>query len=52
MKKKSGSAEEEQGVLTEAQIDQTVSRLVESFRAFLVLLMRLSRERVDIRWPR
>lgn len=41
----------EQGVLTEAEIDQTVSRLVESFRDFLVLLMRLSRERLDIRGP-
>jgi hypothetical protein len=46
MKKRRSETEtlEDRGALLEAEIEQTVGRLVESYRAFLLLLVRLSRE--------
>jgi hypothetical protein len=46
MKKRSAKGPEGREALLEAEIEQTVSRLVESLRDFLVLLVRLSRERL------
>ena len=50
MTKRSSEAKdpENQEALIQAEIDQTVGRLFESFRDFLLLLIRLSKERVAL----